>query len=198
MMNQMGKYPQSAKLLSYAVSIALMLALSISGISIVHAANHSKDPVEKRAEVVAMHNDRIIKELNSLAQYEIDKSFMLNEAIESVNDPEIKKKLLSFKENAEKNISKLLSHVKELGGKPVSYSKDFKGYFMQGYVTIRGITSDVGVLRALHTNEKLVLSAYEKALKLNFPKDIAATIQDIYNENEELNRYLTEQIELLK
>jgi uncharacterized protein (TIGR02284 family) len=140
-----------------------------------------------------------IKELQALVQHEIDYSFILSQAISSIKDASLKGKLSSFKEDTEGHIRELSDMTRKLGGEPPAYSRDFKGLVMQGYTVIRGLTSDTGVMKALHTNNKIILNAYERAKNLSIPLnlvvDVKSVINRLYQDHEQTYEYLVGQIQ---
>lgn len=151
-----------------------------------------------KEEKHTMNKEDSINELKSLAHYEIDHSFLLTQAAHNLNDKEIAQKLSSFKEDVEGNIKTLSGMIEKLGGNPPEHSRDFKGFFMQGYAGLRGLTSDYGVLQAVDSNEKIILNTYEKALKQNFEGDANKDLQKIYDKNKEIAEYVKSQAQKLK
>ncbi len=137
--------------------------------------------------------------LKQLTHYEIDKSFILDHAIRNLEHTETKVRLSAFKAESENIIRELCDLIEELGEKPPSHEKDFKGYFMQGYAVMRGLASDHGTLQALDTNQKLVLDAYKKTLQQkSIEEAIRSNIQKLQKQNEELYDYISQQIKILK
>ncbi|MCP5369380.1 MAG: DUF2383 domain-containing protein [Rickettsiaceae bacterium] len=134
------------------------------------------------------------KTLQELCQYEIDGSFIISQAIDNINNNEIKTDLTRIKQEYENNIKQLASMIKECGGEVPSYSKDFKGFFMQGYTSLRGLTGDQGILNALDTNIKMVIKAFEKVLNSDLPENVRSQLQKIHNNGQEHLNYVAGQI----
>lgn len=141
-----------------------------------------------------MHENDIIKKLKTLSQWEIDCIFVFEHAAENLNNDKIRQEIFSMKRKAEDNIRRInklfiLSVdklIKEKYGKESPrYTKDFKGFFMQGYAAVRGLTGDKGVLEALDTNLKMVFNAFESSLKMNFPEEIRNVLKEIYEQKKE-------------
>lgn len=136
-----------------------------------------------------------VKILQKLTQYAIDESFLINQCIDNIKNQELKDKLLSIKSACEDNIQKLSTLGIKYGGEAVEYSEDFKGYFMEGYAAMRGAFTDQGALKALHTNLKLILKAFESPLNSSsLPKEVKETIQKAYEDNKEALHYIDSQI----
>ncbi len=124
--------------------------------------------------------EETIKELQKLTQYEIDESFLISQCIDNVKEQTLKARLLTIKNECENNIVELAILVKQYGGEPPEYSKDFKGYFMNGYAAMRGAFTDQGVLKALHTNLKLILKPLESAINSELPTEAKEALKKIY------------------
>ena len=118
--------------------------------------------------------------LHKLTQYEIDGSFLISQCIDNVKNQALKDKLLTIKRECEDNIRQLSALVETHGGATPKYSKDFKGYFMNGYAAMRGAFTDEGALKALDTNLNLILKVFESALNSSLPTDVKEAVTKIY------------------
>lgn len=122
----------------------------------------------------------ILTMLQSLAQYEIDGSFIISQAMGSLTDTHVIERLSQIRETCEQNISELGELIRQYGKDAPEHSRDFKGFFMQGYVGMRGLISDKGVMKALQANLQIVEKAYEKALDTDdLPGDIRDKLQGL-------------------
>ena len=122
-------------------------------------------------------NEPILKDLCSLAQLDIDAVFAYSAAIEKVDVEAVKVTLERFKKHHERHISELSLIIARLGGTPPSLSLDFKGYLIEGLTRIRSTSGTSGALKAIHGNELLTNSIYEKALSWDLPIDILELIR---------------------
>lgn len=154
--------------------------------------------LSKNKEKSAMNNQDVIEHLKSLVHYEIDHSFLLAQAVHNLKDSETIQKVGSYRDAVEDNISQLSTAIEKLGGEVPEHSRDFKGFFMQGYAALRGIASDYGVLQALDSNEKLILDAYEKVSRLDLPQEAKEVIQKSYDKDKSLFQTIQTQAEKLK
>lgn len=134
------------------------------------------------------------KLLQTLTQHEIDALFLFDQAIGNVKNKVIKDALSEARDECEKNIRNLSDMIHRYGKEAPEYTKDFKGYFMQGYLAMRGWTSDQGLMKALHSNLQLLLSAYEDALKKELPKDVKEIILQVYEIAKEHVKYVASQM----
>jgi uncharacterized protein (TIGR02284 family) len=131
--------------------------------------------------------------LQSLAQYEIDGSFIISQAMASISNTNIGEHLSEIREECERNIEELANLICEYGREAPDHSRDFKGFFMQGYTGMRGLLSDKGAMRALQTNLGLVAKAYEKALGSDLPSDVKEKLQALYTNVKDHLEYVTSQ-----
>jgi uncharacterized protein (TIGR02284 family) len=149
---------------------------------------------EKAKEVeqvkVAQNAEDTAKTLQSLAHYEIDASFLLGQAIENVKDEALKNSLIEIRAKCEKNIKILSNLTQQYGREAPAHSKDFKGYFMQGYLAMRGLASDHGVMSALHWNLQSLARAYEEALKTILPDDAREKVTQAYKDTKDHLKYV--------
>lgn len=127
-----------------------------------------------------MENKDILKHLEKLIQLDIDAYHAYDQAIEKVDVLMIKEKLVNFQTDHRRHVDVLSAKMAQLGGSPPEFAKDFKGFFISGFTALRSLTGTGGALEAMETNEKLTTSSYEKAVKEDFPTDIASTIRDHY------------------
>jgi len=138
--------------------------------------------------------EETVKELQKLTQYEIDESFLIGQCIDNIKDQALKARLLTIKTECENNIKELSDLVKQFGGEPPEYSKDFKGYFMNGYAAMRGAFTDQGVLKALHTNFKLILKPFESSINSSFPTETKETLKKIYENKKKIIKDIETQL----
>jgi len=132
-----------------------------------------------------------VKTLQELIQYEIDHSFLLIQCIDNLKNNDLKANIMKMKEECESTIKDLSSFIIKYNGEIPSYEKDFKGFFMEGYAAMRGVLTDQGALKALHTNQKLILKAFESALHSNLPEDVLGKTKEIV-EKKKVNLKLIE------
>lgn len=131
--------------------------------------------------------------LQSLAQYEIDGSFIISQAMASARNTNISEHLSEIREECEKNIEELAELICQYGREAPEHSRDFKGFFMQGYTGMRGLVSDKGAMRALQTNIGLVAKAYEKALESDLPSEVKEKLQALYKNVKDHLEYVASQ-----
>jgi len=138
--------------------------------------------------------ETIATTLQSLAQHEIDGSFIISQAMASLKNTNIANHLSKVREECEKNIEELSNLIRHYGKVPPEHSRDFKGFFMQGYVGMRGLISDTGVMKALQTNIKMAAKAYEKAIESDLPHEVQEKLLPLYKNVKDHLEYVASQI----
>ncbi len=113
--------------------------------------------------------------------------------MENVNNQSLKDRLIKIKEECEENIKELSNLIRKYGREAPAHSKDFKGFFMQGYAAMRGALSDKGAMKALHTNSQMILKAFESTLDIPLPEDAQDAIQKIYKKKKKTHEYIESQ-----
>jgi len=158
----------------------LVNCLTLSFLTVVMASATASMPPEKINHKTTMSVDEAAKELQILTQWEIDEAFVLNQATASINNQVIREKVLAMEQQSQDAIKDMNQLIYNHGREAPRYKRDLKGYVMQGYTAVRGLTSDIGVLSALYQN--MLISNYnvEQVLKLNLCPDIKKKLQEIH------------------
>jgi ferritin-like metal-binding protein YciE len=128
-----------------------------------------------------LNNDALVREFRILAHYEIDRAYLLDQAINKLTNPGYQEILKKIKTECESNIQILSNIIENLGGEAPSYTRDFTGFLMQGYMAIRGLMGDKSLLRALQTDLNIILEAHKKASTLYLPEDLRDSIETIFS-----------------
>lgn len=124
-----------------------------------------------------MADKDVIDKLNNLIQLDIDAAHAYGQALSQVQEPELKQRLTSFQEDHQRHITDLSQEVRRLGGSPADYSKDFKGYLIEGFTALRSVTGTDGALNAMEQNEVLTNQKYSDAVTWDLPLSIKAVIE---------------------
>ncbi|MBI3555603.1 MAG: DUF2383 domain-containing protein [Deltaproteobacteria bacterium] len=119
----------------------------------------------------------LLKQLDSLAQLDIDAVHAYTAAIDRIDLPDVKEQLTVFRGDHERHIVELSPFVERMGGKPPKRTPDFKGFLIQGFTAVRSMISNESALKAMKSNEELTNKSYDKALELQLPQDIRAVIE---------------------
>jgi len=183
------------KILHMKAGLSLLVAGSIICCSTLSSgALYAGNENTQERKKIEQNIDDTAKSLQILAQHEIDASALIGQAIDNVENKTIKDQLINIKKVCEKNIVRLASLIQQYGRKAPAHTKDFKGYFMQGYLAMRGWTSDQGLMRALHSNLQVMMSAYENALKKALPEDAKEQVSQLYEDARRRLQYAESQM----
>ena len=168
--------------------------ISMAGLFTSVPARGAEPDLQAKENSRVMSVDDIAKELYALTQYSIDGVFILSQASESLSNNALKAKILTFRDEAEEHMKELSALVEQYGRTPPSYTRDFKGFFMQGYTALRGMMSNKGVMEALHGNFKIIINAYEKALKMQLPEEVKEKVRSILESKRKQDAYVVSQL----
>jgi hypothetical protein len=158
--------------------IALVIA-PIAFFGCYHTVGYCESPTQNQQS-----SEETKKLLQDLTQYEIDGAFLILQCKDNINNQLIKSKLQPLQTQFEKDIRELSNMVKKYDGVVPDYTKDFKGYFMNGYAAMRGIFTDKGAIKALHTNLGLIQKSFESALTSTLPSDAKESVRKVYEDNQ--------------
>lgn len=155
--------------------------------------NTKSQKVENAQRTGTENVEDIAATLQSLTQYEIDGSFIVSQAVGSLRNTNLSDHLIKVREECEHNIEELANLIRQYGREAPEHSRDFKGFFMQGYVGMRGLISDKGVMSALQTNLQFITNAYEKALESNLPGEVKAKLRMLSGKVQDHLNYVASQ-----
>ncbi|NLX03630.1 MAG: DUF2383 domain-containing protein [Phycisphaerae bacterium] len=112
-----------------------------------------------------MANQEMIDNLSSLAQVDIDAVHAYDQAIDQIDadDEQIREKLIEYRQDHQRHVAELASEIRDLGGTPPEYSRDFKGFLIEGFTALRSLTGTEGALKAMKSNEGLTNRRYDEA-----------------------------------
>lgn len=133
----------------------------------------------------------LCNKLEKLVQLDIDAIHAYDQAIEKTDVESIRNQLTDFKRDHERHVSDLSEVIRSNGGEAPVFSRDFKGFIIEGFTALRSATGTEGALKAMQGNEKLTNSRYDDALSWDVPQDV----KDILLRNREDERRHIEYIE---
>jgi len=102
--------------------------------------------------------------LEDLMQIDYDAVRAYEQALEHVDDEEARGDLEQVKIEHQRHLTELAALVRQLGGHPGEIHRDATGLLLEGMTLVRSVTGTLGALRALRTDEKVLVERYEKAL----------------------------------
>lgn len=111
-----------------------------------------------------MDNESLINLLNELSQLDIDSYHAYSQVIETIKEEKTLEVLKGFRQDHAVHIEVLNHFVVSLGGVPQSFTRDFKGFLISGYTTIKSMMGELEALKAMRANEEYPLSKYGAAV----------------------------------
>ncbi len=146
-----------------------------------------------------MKKTEIIHLLQKLAQLDIDAWNAYGQAIEKLETAlDVRDKLERYRGDHHRHVTDLSAKIRELEGDPPEFSKDFKGFLISGFTSLRSLTGTQGVLAAMETNEKLTNRKYADAVREEgLPSDIHALLEANYEDEKEHLHYIEDRLDFL-
>lgn len=145
----------------------------------------------RRCFTASKHNAPVTDTLRALAQLDIDATYAYNQAIDAIDHPQIRARLIEFRADHERHITDLSACLRQLGAEPPERSRDFKGFLIEGFTAIRSMTGTEGALKAMQGNEETTNKAYREALSAELPADVRALVQRNYEDEWRHLAYIT-------
>jgi rubrerythrin len=145
-----------------------------------------------------METKDVLKQLEKLAQLDVDAWHAYGEAIESVEDQEVAGTMRLMQDDHERHYRALSGKITGLGGDAPEFSKDFKGFLIEGFTSARSSTGTRGALKAMETNEKMTNKAYGEAETMIFPSDVGMIIREFANDERRHLEYIREQLAIIE
>jgi len=137
-----------------------------------------------------MDDQNCIKKLSDLAQLDIDAVNAYETALKKIDDKETHNTISQFRQDHLQHVEELNSLIRKLGGKPVEFTQDLKGYLIEGMTALRSVTGTKGALNAMEMNEIITNKNYSEATQenTNFPDEVCALLKKNYADEQ---RHLT-------
>ena len=123
-----------------------------------------------------------IKTLSNLAQLDIDAVHAYEQAIERIDYAPIRDELRKFQMDHQRHVRELSALIKQHGEKPPEFSRDFKGFLIEGFTALRSITGTEGALKAMQSNEETTTKHYSEALDSDLPLEARALVERNYGD----------------
>jgi len=145
-----------------------------------------------------MKRNDIINNLNDLIQLDIDAWFAYKQAMEGIAETQIRDELQNFQGDHERHVQVLSEKVRQMGGTPPKFLRDFKGFLIEGMTAIRRLAGTTGALNAMELNERVTNSTYEKHALKDYPDDLRQTVGDFFCDERRHIEYIRQMLHLLK
>lgn len=124
-----------------------------------------------------MDTKQVNKKLSKLMQLDVDAVRAYDQAIQNIDVATVRDNLSTFKSDHERHIEDLSAAIRRNGGTPPERKPDVKGFFIEGFTSIRSKSGTEGALKAMQGNEKLTNKTYQDALDSDLPADMRAIVK---------------------
>lgn len=131
---------------------------------------------------IESEKDEQLKSLIDLAQLDIDAILAYDQAIERIENEDIRQTLERFREDHSRHVTRLSTLIASLGGSPPPMIRDVTGFFIEGMTAITSNFGLRGALLAMAGNEVLTTSKYREALALGLPPEHVEVIEKNYGD----------------
>ncbi|OGW37942.1 MAG: hypothetical protein A2010_13170 [Nitrospirae bacterium GWD2_57_9] len=137
-----------------------------------------------------MDNKEVADRLKSICQLDIDAIHAYIKANDHIEQMDIKSNISKFQSDHARHVKDLSDMIRSYGGEPPEFSKDFKGFLLQAFASIRGITGTEGALKALRGGEKMTNSSYHDAVSQDFPPMVMVLLRRNYDDEQRHISYI--------
>lgn len=141
-----------------------------------------------------MDNAGIVKQLKSLCQLDIDAIHAYMRAKEHIKQTDIKNTISDFEADHKRHVKDLSEMIKSYGDQPPEFSRDFKGYLLEGFAAMRSVTGTEGALKALRSGEKMTNKDYGEAVSLDFPATVLTLLRRNFDDEQRHLKYIDQSI----
>lgn len=137
--------------------------------------------------------------LSYMCKIDIDASAAYTQAIKNIDedDQEIAERLKQYRGDHERHIRVLTDLIKSLGENPPEKTKDFKGFIIEGFTSIRSMSGTEGALRAMETNEKLTNDRYDEARKWDLNPEFVGIMEEFYSDEKTHLTYIQDMLDTI-
>jgi uncharacterized protein (TIGR02284 family) len=132
---------------------------------------------------MALSTAKIVEELNELIRYDYDAIGAYNSAIDDTKELAVREPLKEFRSDHERHVLELSAIVRGLGGQAAE-KPDFKGMLRKTMTKVAGLGGTELILKAMRSNEDVLVKTYAHHFSLDFPDDIKEVIRRNYGDEQ--------------
>ncbi len=144
---------------------------------------------------MAEETRKVIARLTELALLDVNAVYAYEQAIEKIEERNIRHPLEQFQDEHERHLEDLQTMIRRLGGEPPDRKPDLKGYLMETFTSLRSSAGTIGALKALRAVERFTNRTYAQSMDFMWPDEVAELIQNHCEEEGEHMRFLLEAIQ---
>jgi rubrerythrin len=137
-----------------------------------------------------MDNRNIANRLKSICQLDIDAIHAYAQALEHIDQADIKSTIARFQSDHARHVKDLSDMIRSYGQEPPEFSKDFKGFLLQAFAAVRSVSGSEGALKALRGGEKMTNESYGDAVSEAFPPMVLVLLKRNYDDEQRHLSYI--------
>jgi uncharacterized protein (TIGR02284 family) len=141
-----------------------------------------------------MDTNDITEKLNDLMHLDVDAVRAYEEAIEKIDNAEVKSQLSIYRADHERHVQELRRLVTGLGGEPEEAKPDAKGLLVEGMTKLRSSMGDEQALKAMHQAEEITNREYRAAVSWEVPSDVHEVLLRGYDDEKRHLAYVDQQL----
>ena len=145
-----------------------------------------------------MEKNELIEAISALIQLDIDTVYAYEQAIDEIEDGIIRARLTEFRDAHRQHSERLSEKIRALDGTPPKHTKDFKGYAIEAFTALRGITGMKGALKALRTVEEITNRQYGKIVSEDVPAPFKELFRKYFSDEKMHLNYIDSNLEALR
>lgn len=139
---------------------------------------------------MVMDRDDAIDKLGDLLKLDVDAANAYDEAIEKIDEQDIRMQLGRYRDDHRRHVSELTGLIREMGGEAPEPDRDFKGVLIEGMTQLRSAMGTDQALKAMRQNEKLTNRMYEDAMGWEVSTDAHEFIRRGYEDERKHLAYI--------
>ncbi|MCE5186505.1 MAG: PA2169 family four-helix-bundle protein [Planctomycetaceae bacterium] len=143
-----------------------------------------------------MNKDQADK-IKSLIKLDIDAVAAYEEALQHIETPSIHKTINMYREDHRRHVTLLSDLLTGAGEVPPERTKDVKGFFIEGFTSLRSVTGEDGALKAMLSNEKITNRKYQDAYEnWDLDPEVLAVVSDNYEDERRHLSYIEDVLQV--
>lgn len=138
----------------------------------------------------------LLKQLVALVHVDIDAWHAYGHAIRHVELDLVKHQLQKFQEDHERHVKEWCDAISKFGGEPPPFSRDLRGFVMEGVTAIRSVTGTEGALKAIRLNEVHTNGRYDEQEWIHMPPELRELLHKNQQDEHRHLQYVEQAIEV--
>lgn len=143
---------------------------------------------------MVMDRDDAVEKLGDLLKLDVDAARAYDEAIEKIDEQDIRMQLGKYRDDHHRHVSELTTLIRGMGGEAPEPDPDMKGKLIEGLTALRSGMGTDSALKAMRMNEQLTNRTYEKAMEWEVSTDAHEFIRRGYEDERKHLAYIEQQL----